>query len=271
MDASISAYLLDCEGTLYTDDGPIPGAPEAVARVRQARIPVRYVSNTTRRSRAALVERLRGYGFPAEAGHVQTAVMAGASILRNAGIRTVAPFVHTPALADLGEFELMAGTSGRAAGTQRPDAVVVGDLGEHWTYELLNDAFRLVADGAVLLALTRDKWWARGDGPALDAGPFVALIENAANVEATAAGKPVEAFWSAALASLGFGVEHDRRTIVVVGDDVWTDVRGAQLAGFQGWLVKTGKFRSAALRESRVEPDRVLGSAAELGASGDTP
>ena len=261
----ISAYLLDCEGTLYTEDGPIPGAPEAVARIRAARVPVRYVSNTTRRPRAALVERLRGYGYPAEAGHVQTAVLAGASILRNAGIRTVAPFVHPPALADLGEFDLMGGTSGRTRGPQRPDAVVVGDLGETWTYELLNEAFRLVADGSVLLALSRDKWYARRDGAALDAGPFVALLENAANVEATAAGKPVEAFWSAALASLGFGVEHDRRTIAVVGDDVWTDVRGGQLAGFQGWLVKTGKFRPSALRESRVEPDRILGSAAELG------
>lgn len=268
---SISAYLLDCEGTLYTDDGPIPGAPEAVARIRQARIPVRYVSNTTRRPRAALVERLRGYGYPAEAGHVQTAVLAGASILRNAGIRVVAPFVHPPALADLGEFELVAGTSGRPRGAQRPDAVVIGDLGDSWSYEMLNEAFRLVADGAVLLALTRDRWWNRRDGPSLDAGPFVALIENAANVEATTAGKPVEAFWSAALTSLGFGVEHDRRTIAVVGDDVWTDVRGGQLAGFQGWLVKTGKFRPAALRESRVEPDRILDSAAELGAPDQTP
>lgn len=262
---TISAYLLDCEGTLYTEDGPVPGAPEAVARLRAARIPVHYVSNTTRRSRAALVERLRGYGFPAEAGHVQTAVLAGASILRNAGIRTVAPFIHPPALADLGEFELVAGTSGRPRGPTRPDAVVVGDLGESWTFELLNEAFRLVAEGAVLLALSRDRWWNRRDGATLDAGPFVALLENAAGVEATMAGKPVEAFWSAALSALGFGVEHDRRTIAVVGDDVWTDVRGAQLAGFQGWLVKTGKFRAEALRQSRVEPDRILSTAAELG------
>ena len=262
---TIAAYLLDCEGTLYTDDGPVPGAPEAVARLRAARIPIRYVSNTNRRPRAAVVERLRGYGYPAEAGHVQTAVLAGADILRNAGIRTVAPFLSAPALTDLGEFELVAGTSGRPRGTVRPDAVVVGDLGDTWTYELLNEAFRLVADGAVLLALSRDRWWARRDGAALDAGPFVALLESAAGVEATMAGKPVEAYWSAALNSLGVGIETDRRTIAVVGDDVWTDVRGAQLAGLQGWLVKTGKFRPDTLRSSRVEPDRILGSAAELG------
>jgi HAD superfamily hydrolase (TIGR01458 family) len=262
---SITAYLLDCEGTLYSDDGPIPGAPEAVARLRSARIPIRYVSNTTRRPRAALVERLRGYGYPAEAGHVQTAVLAGASILRNAGIKTVAPFIYHPALADLGEFELVAGTSGRPRGKSRPDAVVIGDLGEGWTYELLNEAFRLVAEGSVLLALSRDRWWNRRDGPSLDAGPFVALLENAAGVEATMAGKPVEAFWSAAMHSLGFGVEHDRRTVAVVGDDVWSDVRGGQLAGFQGWLVKTGKFKPDNLRASRVEPDRILNSAAELG------
>lgn len=262
---TIAAYLLDCEGTLYTDDGPVPGAPEAVARLRASRVAVRYISNTTRRPRAALVERLRGYGYPAEAGHVQTAVLAGADILRNAGIRTVAPFLYHPALTDLGEFELVAGTSGRPRGATRPDAVVVGDLGDSWTYDLLNEAFRLVADGAVLLALSRDRWWARRDGPALDAGPFVALLESAAGVEATMAGKPVEAFWSAALNSLGATVETDRRTIAVVGDDVWSDVRGAQLAGLQGWLVKTGKFRPDSLRSSRVEPDRILESAGQLG------
>ncbi|HEU4570723.1 MAG TPA: TIGR01458 family HAD-type hydrolase [Gemmatimonadales bacterium] len=261
---TVSAYLLDVEGTLYTENGPVPGAPEAVQRLRAARVPVRYVSNTTRRPRAALVDRLRSYGFPAEAGHVLTAVLAGADLLRHAGIRAVAPFVHPDALTDLGEFDLVGGTSGRPLPAGRPDAVVVGDLGDGWTYDLLNQAFRLVADGAVLVALSRDRWWERGDGPALDAGPFVAALENAAGVEATLAGKPMETFWTAALASLGLAPDADRRAVAMVGDDLWTDVRGAQLAGLEGWLVKTGKFRAEAFRQSRVEPDRLLGSAAEL-------
>jgi len=52
----------------------------------------------------------------------------------------------------------------------------------------------------------------------------------------------------------------------MVGDDLWSDVEGAQLAGLQGWLVRTGKFREDVLRSGSVRPDRVLESVAVLGA-----
>ena len=50
----------------------------------------------------------------------------------------------------------------------------------------------------------------------------------------------------------------------MIGDDLWSDVRGAQDAGLRGWLVRTGKFREDALRESGVVPDRILASVADL-------
>jgi ribonucleotide monophosphatase NagD (HAD superfamily) len=51
----------------------------------------------------------------------------------------------------------------------------------------------------------------------------------------------------------------------MVGDDLWSDVEGAQRAGLQGWLVRTGKYQEMALRESGILPDRILESVAELG------
>jgi ribonucleotide monophosphatase NagD (HAD superfamily) len=50
----------------------------------------------------------------------------------------------------------------------------------------------------------------------------------------------------------------------MIGDDLWSDVEGAQRAGLQGWLVRTGKYRETALRESAILPDRILESVAEL-------
>ena len=50
----------------------------------------------------------------------------------------------------------------------------------------------------------------------------------------------------------------------MVGDDLWTDVEGAQLAGYQGWLVRSGKFREEALAGSAIKPDRILGGIGEL-------
>ena len=256
-----SALLLDLDGTLYGGGAAVPNAPETVDALRRAGVAFRFVTNTTSRSRAALVERLRGYGFAAAPEDVLTPAIAAALIARDHGATVVAPFLPASALADLEGFDLRGGISGRPAGP-RPQAVLVGDLAEQWTYALMQEAFAYVLDGALLIALSRDRYWRRGTEIALDAGPFVAGLEYATSRTAVLAGKPSPEFFRAAVAALPPG--SDIRTVAMIGDDVWSDVRGAQEAGYSGWLVRTGKFREDVLRESGVVPDRILGSVADL-------
>jgi len=257
------AFLLDLAGTLYADDGPIPGAVKAVARLRRTGSPYRFVTNTSSRSRGAIVERLRNYGFEVEAADVFTAVVAGADIAMRRGAHLVAPFVDERSLADLGQFELVGGTSGRPAEGYRPDAVIIGDLGDRWDFALMQEAFRFLMDGASLIAMSRDRYWHRGDGLTLDAGAFVTGLEYAAGTEAEIAGKPSAGFFHAALQSLGIPVERAGEC-AMVGDDLWSDVAGAQQAGLQGWLVRTGKFRQEILDGSDVTPDRVIDSVVDI-------
>ncbi len=254
------AYLLDLDGTLYSGDGAIPGAPGVLARLRERGIPYRLVTNTTSRSRAMLVRRLLGYGFEVSPDEVFTATLAGTEVVKQAGYRCVAPFVPEPALCDITDLDLCGGTSGRPA-RRTPDAVLVGDLGEHWTYALLQEAFDYLMSGAALIALSRDRYWLHAGRLTLDAGPFVAGLEFAAGKSAVVAGKPSPAFYAAALRSLGPDAP---ASAAMVGDDLWSDVQGAQRAGLQGWLVRTGKYRESLLRESGVRPDRILDSIAAL-------
>ena len=128
---------------------------------------------------------------------------------------------------------------------------------------LLQEAFDLLLSGAALVALSRDRYFRQGERLALDAGPFVAALEYAANTSAEIAGKPSRAFYAAAVSSLNLPLD---RSIAMVGDDLWSDVEGAQRAGLQGWLVRTGKFREEVLQGGSVRPDRVLESVAVLGA-----
>jgi HAD superfamily hydrolase (TIGR01458 family) len=256
------AFLLDLDGTLYAGGAALPGALDALGRLRRKGIPFRLVTNTTSRSRGMLVERLRGYGFTAEPEEIYTATLAGAALARISGFRVVAPFLPAPALEDLSGLDLVGGSSGRTGpGGPAPQAVILGDLAEGWSYRVLQEAFEYVMNGAAIIALSRDRYWQRGDGLALDAGPFVTALEYATGQTATIAGKPSPAFYTAALASLevapGPGV-------AMVGDDLWSDVQGAQSAGLQGWLVRTGKFREETLRGSGITPDRVLASLADL-------
>jgi HAD superfamily hydrolase (TIGR01458 family) len=262
-----AALLLDLDGTLYVHGAPVPGAPETVAALRRGGVPFRFVTNTTSRPREALVTRLRDYGFGAEPDEILTPVTAAGGLARERGHRVLAPFFPATSLVDLEGFELRGGTSGREA-SSRPDAVLVGDLGEQWTFGLMQEAFGYLIEGALLIALSRDRYWRRGDQLALDAGPFVAGLEYATSRDAILAGKPSPEFFHAAVASLGGRVSAEP-PLAMIGDDLWSDIRGAQQAGYQGWLVRTGKFREDALRQSGITPDRILDSVADLRAAAE--
>jgi len=249
------AFLFDLDGTLYTDAGAIPGAVEALAALRRRGVPFRCVTNTTRRSRRLLAERLSGYGFAVEPVEIITAVMSGVALLHSRGVTRVAAYVAPETLEDFAAFDLA---------SARPDAVVVGDLGEAWDFEKLNQAFHHLMDGAELLALQRDRYWLKGDVLALDAGPFVAALEYATGKTATVCGKPSAAFYQAAVATLPAAVAARPSDVVMVGDDLWGDVEGAQQAGLTAWMVRTGKFRDDVLAASGIVPDRIIGSMAEV-------
>ena len=253
-----AGFLFDLDGTLYVGAAAVPGASEAVARLRAGGVPFRLVTNTTSRSRRMLVERLGGYGFTVEPEEIMTATLAGVELLRAQGHTRVAPFVPAGALEDMTGLTLAGGTSGQRRGAV--DAVVLGDLGDQWTYGLLQEAFEQLMAGAVLLALSRDRYFRQDGRLALDAGPFVAALEYAAGITAAVAGKPSPVFYQAAVH--GLGVTSDR--VAMIGDDLWSDIEGAQRAGLQGWLVRTGKFREDVLRSSGIVPDRVLASVADV-------
>ena len=264
-----SAYLIDLDGTLYVGDEPVPGAAEAVGRLRKRGVPYRFVTNTTSRPRAALAERLRGFGITAVGEEIHTPLIAAAALLAELGCRVVAPFSPVASLGDLGAVTLRGGVTGRRPDAC-PDAVLVGDLGERWTYGLMQEAFEYLLAGAALVALSRDRYFRTEGGLALDAGPFVAGLEYAVGREAALAGKPSAAFFRAAAASLGDGSD-TRGRIVMVGDDLWSDIGGAQQAGLAAWLVRTGKYRADAVADSGIAPDRILDSVAEVGAGIEAP
>jgi phospholysine phosphohistidine inorganic pyrophosphate phosphatase len=253
-----SAYLFDLDGTLYVGSEAVPGAADALDRLRRRGVPFRFVTNTTSRPRGQLAERLRGFGIAAAPDEIHTPIVAATALLALQGWRTVAPFSPMASLGDLGDVTLLGGVSGRAPAA-RPDAVLIGDLGERWSYGLMQEAFEYVLHGAALVALSRDRYFRREGGLALDAGPFVAALEYAVGREAVLVGKPSASFFHTAAAGLG-----PPDGIAMLGDDLWSDIRGAQQAGLAGWLVRTGKYSADALEGSGITPDRILGSVADV-------
>lgn len=251
----LAAFLFDLDGTLYTDAGPIPGAHDALAKLDRRGVPYAFVTNTTSRSRRLIAERLRGYGFGADPSRIVTATVAGAELLSARGVRRVAAFVAEAAREDLAGFELT---------DEHPEVVLVGDLGSAWDFERLNRAFHQLMDGAELVALSRDRYWLHQGELTLDAGPFVAALEYATGKSATVCGKPSATFFAAALAVLGPDYVRQPREVLMVGDDIWTDIEGAQRAGLSTCLVRTGKFREDVFARAGITPDRALASVADV-------
>ncbi len=247
---AVRGVLLDIGGVLYVGDEAIPGAADALQRLRRADFTLRFLTNTTSTAKSRVLDKLARLGFSVAADELFTPADAARSWLAGRGLR---PWVLiAPALAeDLPD-----------AGEAPANAVVIGDAGPGFTYARLNEAFRLIMAGAPLVALARNRYFMQPEGLTLDAGAFVAALEYAAQVEATVLGKPSPDFYALALASIGCAASD----AVMIGDDWEADVNGALDAGLRGILVKTGKYREG--DEARLKPGardaRTLREAVEM-------
>ncbi len=227
--------LLDIDGVLYVGDEAIEGAHRALLQLRKLSAGIRLITNTTSRSRRAVYGHLLEMGFEVALEEVLTPAAMAERHCRERGYKSVL------VLASEGLREDLVGLESATPGS-RPDAVVLGDLGDGFTPDVLNGAFRLLMDGAELIALQHNRYWRRADGLALDVGAYAAALEYASDRESVTVGKPARSFFLSAMADMGL----DRG--VMVGDDVEADVAGAMAAGLPGVLVRTGKYRRDALK-----------------------
>jgi ribonucleotide monophosphatase NagD (HAD superfamily) len=88
----------------------------------------------------------------------------------------------------------------------------------------------------------------------------VAALEYATGHEAYVVGKPAPPFFQTILRAAGASADES----AMVGDDVESDVGGAQQAGLAGILVRTGKYRENAVQASGVRPDATVDSIASV-------
>ena len=243
--------LIDLDGTVYQDGRAIPGAAAALAALRRHGVPLRFTTNTTRRPRTALAERLAAMDIPVDAGEILSAPAAACRWLRARGARRVQLLLARETWEEFEGLEIV---------EEDPEYVLVGDLAGDWNFAILNGAFRNLMAGAELVAIQRNRYWHTGDGLSLDAGPFVAALEHGSGKAATLIGKPSPAFFDTAALELGLA----KAEIAVVGDDLETDVLGARQAGMTGVAVRTGKYRPDDEERARRMADAVLGSIVEL-------
>ena len=247
----IGGLLIDLDGVLHVGRRPIAGAIDKIAALRSLGMPHCYVTNTTTRPVSELSRELSQMGFAIAADSILSAPMAAKAYLASK---------HNPRCKLLLRREVLAEFADCRQSDVGVDVVVVGDIGAGWSHELLNSVFRLLMDGAELIALHRNRFWQTEEGLQLDIGAFVAGLEYATGKQATILGKPSETFFREALKRLGLPPAQ----VAMIGDDIDSDIGGAQAIGMTGILVKTGKYRQDYAERSAVRPDLLLRSVADL-------
>ena len=248
--SNVKGILFDINGVFHVDNRPIEGAIETINQLKN-KFPCRFVTNTTTKSRETFHQSLVDMRLPIDESEIISAPYAAVLYLRQLNNPSCHLLLSESVKSDFAEFK---------QSDTNPDGVVVGDIGDRWSYEIMNRAFKMLNNGAELIALHKGKYWQAEGDLQLDIGAFVRGLEYASGKTATVVGKPSSSFFDLALAELELPAEN----VIMVGDDIDSDIGGAQKEGLRGILVKTGKYRRELVEDSDVKPDRTINSIADL-------
>jgi HAD superfamily hydrolase (TIGR01458 family) len=249
--ATIKGILFDLDGVLYVGQNAIEGAVEAVEKIRMRGIPCRFVTNTSTLSLSSLQQKINAMGFSISTDVILSAPQATLLYLKNQQEPVCRLLLADDVKKDFNDF---------AQSDTKANYIVVGDIGNAWSYPLLNEIFNCLMQGAKLIAIHKSRFWQTEQGLQMDIGGFIEGLEYASASKAMIIGKPSANFFQIALDDMGLKPEE----VAIIGDDIDVDVGGGQQAGLMGILVKTGKYRNSYAESSSIKPDLILDSIANL-------
>jgi NagD protein len=257
-DRLFAGYAIDLDGTVYLGDHALPGAVDAISRLRDMGCGVVFVTNKPLETAADYAAKLTRLGVPCDASYVVTATDSLLTYLaakhQDSRVLAVAEPVVQAAL--------------REAGHQVTDDpaqadVVVVSFDRSFDYAKLTAAYRAVRlHGAVIVATNPDPYCPTPDGGLPDCAAMLAAIEACTGARAEAVtGKPSEHMAYAVLERLGFPVPAHT---AMVGDRLSTDVTMATRAGMASVLVLSGVTGRAELEFSDVKPHYIVDDLSQL-------
>jgi len=249
--SNIEGILIDLDGVLYIEDALIPGAAETIEHLKNKGIKCRFLTNTTIRSKENLYKKMTRLNIPVRREEIISPLGAAAKYLRKQGNPSIRLEVMDETKEDFAEF---------CTTSENPDFIVIGKIGKRWNYDLMNELFSQIMKGSSLIALHKDRYTMRKKDLHIEFGAFIAALEYSTGKKALIMGKPSKTFYKSAI--MDININQDK--ILMIGDDLISDIQGAQNAGIKGILVKTGKYRKELLDQSSVKPDLIISSIHQL-------
>ncbi len=249
--SSLKGILFDLDGVLYIGSEAIDGAVEAVNRIRNSHLKCRFVTNTSTLSLGSLASNINALGFDIPGREIISAPQAALRYLQRQ---------ENPVCRLLLADDVKKDFAGLAQSDTEAQFIVIGDIGNAWSYSMLNEVFNCLTHGAKLIAIHKNRFWQTEHGLQMDIGGFVHGLEYASGTEAMIIGKPSADFFNIALDEMQLSASE----VTMIGDDIDSDIGGAQQAGLKGILVRTGKYRQSYADASAVKPDALIDSIRDL-------
>ncbi|MEY3746946.1 MAG: hypothetical protein RL194_405 [Pseudomonadota bacterium] len=249
--SSLKGILFDLDGVLYIGSQAIDGAVEAVNKIRNSPLECRFVTNTSTLSINSLTSKLHALGFDIPGREIISAPQAALHYLQRQENPVCRLLLADDVKKDFAGFE---------QSDTEAQFIVVGDIGNAWSYAMLNEVFNCLMAGAKLIAIHKNRFWQTEHGLQMDIGGFVHGLEYASGTKAMIIGKPSADFFNIALDDMQLADGE----VAMIGDDIDSDIGGAQQAGLSGILVRTGKYRQSYADASAIKPDALIDSIRDL-------
>jgi NagD protein len=253
-----TGYLIDMDGVIYRENNLIPGAAEFINALVATSTPFLFLTNNSAPTPEDLAVRLKHIGIgELSARHFYTSALNTADFLSETDPGCTA-FV-------IGESGLQTALHERKIPNDaiKPRYVVVGEGAT--TMERLTKAHECIEKGARLIATNPDNWCpVSSDKTRPGAGSTAAFLEASTGRSAYYCGKPNGYMFHRARRKLADIVLNEPDNVVMIGDTMETDIRGAVEAGMQSFLVLTGSTQLELVGDYVYQPTRILQSVADL-------
>ena len=225
MKENIKGIIFDVDGVLKFQGKIYPGAIETINTLRDKGTVLRFLTNSTLKSRESCAEKLRNAGFRIFYDEVITASYATAVYLRKLKPKSCWIMLEREGLNEFKEFN---------QDTRNPEYIVIGDNRSNFDYEHMNKALRLLLKGAKLVGMITELVDISMGETELNVGSWAKMLERASGVKATYIGKPRPYMFEMTLKTMNL----DKSEVIIVGDRISTDIKGAKNAGIRSILLK---------------------------------
>ena len=248
----VKGLLIDLEGVLYSDNKLIPGSIEVIKELRKNNLKLRFLTNTTTTPRKLIFNKLQDFDFDIKEEEIFTPIIATKNYLRDNRVKKIALVTNVGIIDEFNDYEI----------TQKnPEVVIMGDIYKKYKWEILDRIFKLVyLENSALIALHQNKYCMRDGKISLDRGPFVKAIEYSSGKKSILMGKPEKNFFYLAIKDINIKKDN----VLMIGDDIVSDIKGAKDFGVRAIQVKTGKYQNSDCDNKIVQPDERIDSIVDI-------